>query len=249
MSEEQTAKFKDFLNVYEFECELPGTGQIVKFKPLTTGQLKRMLVYENVNNFQKEEEALDELIKSSVISEDFNINDLFLEDRAFLLIEIRKKTKGEVIEFTHNCTECGSQTLNRVNMNEMVTTKKTESVDNVVKLTDDISVRLKHVTRGEQKRIPRNIGKNKTRTQEIVDIQIYTMALGIESVISPKGEESNLSLADRVYLLENIPTDLFENIKNWYDDNTFGLDFNYKIVCNNCGWNETTSAPLDNFFF
>ena len=59
--------FRKYLNVYEFETTLPGTGDTVKFKPMTTGQLKKMLVYENSTNPMTVEKALDELISSSII--------------------------------------------------------------------------------------------------------------------------------------------------------------------------------------
>ena len=243
------AKFLDHLNVYEFECELPGSGQIVKFKPLTTGQLKSMLAYENKTSFTQQEEAIDKLILSTITSEDFNIDDLYLEDRAFLLIEIRKKTRGEVIEFTNTCSECGSQTLNRVDMNDMPVRKKPDEIDDVVYLNDDISVKLKHITRGEQKHLRPNIGKNKTETQEVAEIQIHTLACGIVSVTTSDGEETDLTLRDRVFLLENIPTSQFEIIKNWFDDNSFGIQFVYTVNCNSCSRSQEVDVPLDNFFF
>ena len=39
----QKPKFYDFINVYEFECELPGSREIIKFKPVSTGQIKKLL--------------------------------------------------------------------------------------------------------------------------------------------------------------------------------------------------------------
>jgi len=118
MSEEKP-KFYDFVNVYDFECELPGSKQVVKFKPVSTGQIKKLLTYENETNYVIQEQALDDLISSSVLSEGFDIMELYIYDRLFLLIEIRKKTKGEIIEFQIKCPECDSQSLNRVDLNEL----------------------------------------------------------------------------------------------------------------------------------
>ena len=42
--------FKKYLNVYQFETTLPGTGELIQFKPITTGQIKKLLVYEGSEN-------------------------------------------------------------------------------------------------------------------------------------------------------------------------------------------------------
>jgi hypothetical protein len=69
---ENKPNFLDYVNVYEFECELPGSKQKVKFKPVTTGQIKKLLTYEKETNYVIQEQALDDLISSSVLSEGFN---------------------------------------------------------------------------------------------------------------------------------------------------------------------------------
>ena len=92
-------KFLQHVNVYDFTCELPGSKQTVQFKPVTTGQIKKLLSYENETNYVVQEQALDDLISSSVLSDGFDIGELFIYDRLFLLLEIRKKTKGEILEF------------------------------------------------------------------------------------------------------------------------------------------------------
>ena len=98
-----TIDFRNYLNVYEFNTTLPGSGEEVTFRPITTGQLKKLLIYENETDPMVIEGALDDLISSCIVNEDFNINDLYLQDRFFLLVEIRKKSKGENYSFQYNC--------------------------------------------------------------------------------------------------------------------------------------------------
>jgi hypothetical protein len=95
-----------FLNVYEFDCILPGSGQQVKFKPVTTGQMKKMLAYEQSDDPLDIEQALDGLITDCVVSPDFDINKLYLQDRFYLLLQIRKHSKGDRYEFQWNCPAC-----------------------------------------------------------------------------------------------------------------------------------------------
>ena len=58
--------FKKYLNVYQFEITLPGTGELIQFKPITTGQIKKLLVYEDSENLNIIGKAVDEGINTYV---------------------------------------------------------------------------------------------------------------------------------------------------------------------------------------
>jgi hypothetical protein len=252
MSEEQIVKkldFKNYLNAYDFETVLPGSGETVKFKPITTGQLKRLLVFENENDPMVIEGALDQLIASSVISEGFNMDNLYLQDRFFLLVEIRKCSKGDSYQFQYTCSECKSQTIQNIKLSELEVKKMPEDINNVIEITDKLSIRVSHVTRGKQREAYKSI-KDKTlnNTQRITEMALFTHAASIDAIIVPEGEIKDASLVDRKYLLENIPTDSYGMIRDWFETNDFGLEFKYTIRCN-CGYTETVDIPVENFFF
>lgn len=252
MSEQQKPKFYDFVNVYEFTCELPGSGEEVKFKPVNTAQLKRLLTYEKEQNIIVQEFALDELISSSVLTEGFNIDDLYLEDRFFLLMELRKKTKGEVLEFTLNCPKCKSQSLNRANLEDLPVEPINPNVNKMVELSNGIKIHLKHVKRGDQKNIqPNMIPKNLSELQQQAEIQTLYHAISIEKIELPDGteESENLSLLDKKYLIDNIPTNEYEKIKDQLDEMAFGVDVSYKMKCIKCQYEHETVIPLENNFF
>jgi hypothetical protein len=243
-------KFFDRVNVYEFTCKLPGLNQEVKFKPVNTGQLKKLLTYENETNLIIQEQALDDLIISSVLSEDFNIDELYLEDRFFLLVELRKKTKGEVLEFTLTCPQCKSQTLNRVDLTKLKVKPLDPGVDKVVELMNDIKVHLRRVKRKHQKEItPKHIPNNLSNTQQQAEIQILSHACAIEKVETPEGMDENLNLASRKYLIENIPTGEYDKIREGIERLSFGVDLTYTMGCNACQYKYTVEVPVEQNFF
>lgn len=248
MSEQ--AKFRDLLNVYSFTCKLPGSGEEVEFKPVTTGQLKRLLTYENETNPILQELAIDELINSSVITESFDINEMYIEDRFYFIVQVRKKSKGEVIEFQHDCEKCKSQSLVRINLDDLPVIKKNPEENSEVELRNGIKVKLKHITRKDQKQIDAKSLKGLSDTGLFAEMQILTSAIGIQSVITEEhGEEIDLNLNDRKFLIENIPTGEFEKIRNWYEDNFFGIEFKYNIVCPHCRNEVKIDIPLESAFF
>ena len=247
--------FLEYLNIYEFETILPGSKKKVRFKPLTTNQLKKLLIYENEEDPEKLEEAFDVLIASSVLDENFNIDEIYLQDRIFFLFEIRKKTKGQKYKFTYKCPKCDSQSLRTIDLDKLKVDEYPKELDDIVKLDDNLKVRLRFLTRGEQKTVYKHLKEKypqlETETEIVTQSTIVSDANSIISIITPKGEDTDVTLDQKVYFIENIPTPLYEKIKNWFEDNSFGINFSIKIKCSNseCKTTREIVVPFDNFFF
>jgi hypothetical protein len=243
-------KFYDRINVYEFSCELPGSDQKVIFKPVNTGQLKKLLTYENETNLLIQEQALDDLLISSVLSEDFDVNELYLEDRFFLLVELRKKTKGEVLEFTLTCPKCNSQSINRVDLNSMPVKPLDTEVDLTVELVNDVKVYLRRMKRKHQKEInPSLLKSNLTNLQIAAQMQTLYHACAIDKIETPDGIDENLNMNDKIYLIDNIPTSEYDKIRNKIEEVSFGLDLTYKASCRQCDYKAETIVPVESNFF
>jgi rubredoxin len=239
--------FKKYLNFYTFKCVLPGSGKEIEFKPITTGELKKLLIYENENKQDVIENALDQLIASCVINKDFDIDDLFLQDRFYLLFEIRKRTKGETYKFEFKCPECGSQNVQTINLNDLNVRKMNLDIDNIVKIDENISVRMSNIIRGAQKEVYKSLPKE-NNSEYMANLSISTIACGVSGIITPDGEDNDINIEDKIYFIENIPTGAYEKISNWYKENDFGVDFTYNIKCKKCGYEYKDSLPLSDFF-
>jgi len=247
---ENKPKFYDFVNVYDFNCELPGSKNSIQFKPVTTGQIKKLLTYEKETNLVVQEQALDDLISSSVLSEGFDIDEQYIYDRLYLLIEIRKKTKGEVLEFQMKCPECDSQSLNRVNLDQLETIPL-ESTDDLVVELGSVKVHLKHMKRKHQKEDikPQLFPKNLSDTQKGYMYQVAFHACAIDKIETPNGIDENIPMKDRVYFIENIPMGQMEILKDKVEKMAFGWKLENKIQCKHCDFEQITDIPIQQNFF
>jgi len=243
-------KFLDFVNVYDFTCELPGSKETVQFKPVTTGQIKKLLTYENETNYVIQEQALDDLITSSIISEGFELDEQYIYDRMFLLIEIRKKTKGEIIEFQLTCPECKSQSINRVNLDELEIKELEDNSNQIVEL-GQIKVHLRHMKRKHQKQEikPHFFSKSMTETQKAYMFQVLFHACAIDKIETPNGMDENIPIKDRIYFIEQITIQQMEKIKEKIDDMSFGWELENKVKCPHCGYERKEPIPMQQNFF
>jgi len=241
-----------FLNQYNTEVDLPSVGQKVTIKPITTGQMKKILSYEGSNDNFAIENILDDVINGCVTTADFKVDSLTLQDRFDLLINIRKITKGNDYTFTIKCPDCKTELINHVNIDELKSVPFPTKMNTKVELSENLSVHLSHVTRGIQKEAVRLVKKQKNLNddQQIAEIGTYIYALAITKFDTPAGEISDASTENKKELLDNLSEKVFNNITKWYTDHDYGITFQYKPKCRFCEWeDEDKSLPLTGFFF
>jgi hypothetical protein len=240
-------ELKKYLNVYQFTTVLPGCGKEVKFRPITTYQMKELLSFDG-----DEEDGLDNLINSCVITEDFKVEDIPLQDRFFLLIEVRKKSKGSTNEITYDCDNCKSQVIDKLDLGKLKV-KKLKKLDYVVKLDDNISVEVELLTRNHQKIVKGIVAKeikngNVKEKDKVLEENILTYISGIKKIITPEEQVENPLLEDKTILFKEGPSFFYDNLVKWYDDLEFGVDFNFDIKCPHCGAERKIEVPVENFF-
>lgn len=248
MSEVKSVDIRGLIDSYEFPCKLPGTGQELLIKPITTGQMKKILVYEDENDPYVIEEALDKLVSDCVLTEDFNIDDLYLQDRFFLLLEIRKITKGSSYSFSFKCPECNVDNLKSFSLDDLVSKEKDVS-DYIIKINDGLKLEIDFPTRKNQKDaiIDSNERGFKDKEREI-EVITSTFAGCIKKAHIKNGIIDEISFSDRIYLLDNITSDKFDEFKSWFEENEFGVDFEILVSCAHCDFEDKQKIPLSDFF-
>ena len=242
--------FRKYLNVYSSVVKLLGSNEEVEIRPIVTGQLKRLLPYENETDPAIIEDALDKLILGSIVTPEFDINKLYLQDRFYLLVELRKISRGKEYQVRYTCPECKSQIMVNIDLGALEITRY-EYKDGLLKLDDNISIKIDHPRRGEQKEALYSVKRKKGlgETEKLAEITWQTQARTIKAIITPEGEVENITLEDKMYLINNLPQNLYEIMTKWYDDNDFGIKLEHETKCRHCDWSEKTEIPLDSFFF
>jgi hypothetical protein len=248
-----SSNFRKYLNKYEFKTVLPGSGEEITFRPITTGQMKSLLIHEKEIEMAKIEEILDSLLSECVVKpEDFDITSLYVHDRFYFLIELRKYTRGTIYEFEHICPDCGSQSVQGVDLKTLKIEKLPKNLKKVVKIDDNISVRLDFPKRSDQKLAYDIL----TEAPDINDMQrtaelgTIVSALTIKSIITPEGEDKEVPLDERIFFVESLSTQMYEKIADFSSKN-FGIDFTTEINCKNkkCKYKKVIDIPPENFFF
>ena len=244
--------YEKYLSTYEAVTILPGSKQEIRFRPLTTNDMKKLLVYENQKDPVVGENILDQIINDVVLTEGFDVNKLYLQDRYFLFIELRKVTKGKVYNFPFTCKdkECKSQSLQTINLDNLkIKNLNEDEIEKELKiLNGNLTLEMGFITRGEQKEAFSHIDKNLSVSQKQVEMVIADIASSIKSITTPEGKEE-LPIQKRMDFIGKLPRNEYDKLSEWYQENDFGIDLNIEIKCPHCSVeSEKIVMPLDNFF-
>ena len=232
----------------EFQCLLPGSEQIVTYKSMNTRDLKGLLIYQGVKDPVLLEEILDKLIESVVTSDDFSINDLYIYDKAFLLIQIRINSKGGSIESVYNCPNCNQMVLFNQELSNMKIIQKPTNIMSELKISPTFSIFLDYNTRKEQKEIWK-FSTAKNEDDKIAELGLLTLASLIKAIkIDGEMITEGISPEDKVNIFMDLPESAFDKILAWDKESAFGYDLRYDRTCHHCGHTDLIEIPLSSMF-
>lgn len=223
-----------------YELTIPSTQEKVKFRPFLVKEQKiLMLAYESQDKKQVINSILD-TIRSCV--DGIEVSKLTTFDVDYIFTQLRAKSVGEKIALNLVCEECTQPTQVDVNIEEITVDAK-ES-EKVVKLTDEVSVKLRYPSYYE---FIANIDMN-SNSQTNTIMKVITTCM--DSVIT---EEEHISLKDEteeevMKFIDSMNSEQFEAVSKFVQDMPI-IKKDVHFACSHCSHEQTKELKgLDDFF-
>ena len=123
------------------EMVIPSTGKTVMFRPYLVKEEKILLMaFES----QDEKNAMKAMLDTidACVEGDYVKSKLTTFDIEYMFTQIRGKSVGESIDVNLTCSECEGKTKMNINLSDI--SVDVPKVDNLVRLTDTISVEMRY---------------------------------------------------------------------------------------------------------
>lgn len=227
----------------KYEVKIPSTGESVKYRPFLVKEQKVLLLaYESQDKKQIINAMLD-CVKNCVVSENVNIYQLGTFDVDYLFTQIRAKSVGENVDINVACESCDTDNAIKINLEDIVVdvNKKEE----VIKLTDDISVKMSYPTYARYIESG-TVFNAQTSTDLIMEIIISC----IDSIMT---EEENINAREESRqeleaFIESMTSQQFEKISKFIEDMPV-MKKDIEFTCAACSHvNKHTLQGIDDFF-
>ena len=162
-------------------------------------------------------------------------------DVEYMFTQIRSKSVGETTKINVACSECGTMHEQTINLAELKV--EVPEINNVIELTDTISVELKYPS---FEAFIKNYGKDQTETE----FSYMVINNCIDAVINGETRISadEVSVKELSEFVESMSSQQFQSIAD-YVQNMPQLEDTVNFTCSNCGHeNNRTLKGISDFF-
>jgi hypothetical protein len=208
----------------QYTMTLPVSKIVVKFRPFVVREEKILLLALQSKDMNQINESMRNVI-SACTNSTLDTRKLCTADAEYAFLQIRAKSVGEEVKPQVTCTNCGKETNIKIKLDE-ITVKQMEkdSVDSMVKITDDLSIVLRYPS-------IHDIDYNKNE----VEIAFHLAKRCIESVIMNDQvyEAKDINPKELTDFVDNLLPDQFARMME-YIKSIPELTYNFKYSCPSC---------------
>jgi hypothetical protein len=203
------------INTPTYELVLPSTGKKIKYRPFLVREEKILIMAMESEDMNQITSAIIQIITDCILAKDIKVESLATFDIEYLFLNIRAKSVGETIEVNITCPDDG-ETQVEVSINiDDIKVKKTRGHKNIVKLDDNISMKLKYPSLNQF--IENNFEINQTNTGDIGQ-SLSMISSCIEMVYNQEEswEASDCTQKELSEFIEQMNTKQFKQIEKFF---------------------------------
>ena len=127
-----------------YELTLPSNGKKVKYRPFLVREEKILIMALETEDPKQITDAVVQILNSCIITRGVKVEKLATFDIEYLFLNIRSKSVGETISLNLICPD-DEKTSVEVSIDlDSIKVKKDKSHTNIVKLDDNLSLKLKY---------------------------------------------------------------------------------------------------------
>lgn len=224
-----------------YELKQPSTGEVKRFRPFLVREQKNLLIANESKDPRQMMNAILSAIQNCV--ENVDISRVSTTDADYMFTMIRSKSVGETTTVVYKCKACDHSNKVDIDLNEVIVEGEAQS--DVIKLTDQVSIRMKQPTYMDmmQNAVLDNPDK-------YVETTFSTITSCIDAVLT---EEDQISLKDEPKesienFINSLTSEQFEKISK-HIDNMPTMKYTSMFECESCHEdNHFTLEGMQDFF-
>ena len=236
--------------VPQYELTIPSTEKKAKYRPFLVKEEKVLLIALESENQTNIINAIRTIITNCLYG-DVNVDEMPTFDLEFIFLQLRAKSKGEVIDLKYECPKCKTELEVNINTEDVQVIKNPEHT-NTIELDPDLGVVMKYPTIEMQQMI-QEIQEDKKSEIE----GIFTMVTRCIDYIYDK--DNTYPLKDHTEkeindFIDSLTDTHFQKISKFFDTmpvlkHEFKLNCTKKKKDKTCSYKETiTLSGLQSFF-
>jgi len=202
------------INTPTYELTLPSNGKKIKYRPFLVREEKILIMALETEDMKQITDAVLTILNGCIVTKGVKIEDLPSFDIEYLFLNVRAKSVGEKVEVNLTCPDDNVTSITVDIDLDSIKVKKDKNHKKVVKLDDNLSLKLKYPT------IDSFINNNFESNEDITDIKT-TLKLITSCIDIIYNEEESWAGSDStekelIDFVEQLNTKQFQAIENFF---------------------------------
>ena len=202
------------INTPTYELVLPSSNRKVKYRPFLVREEKLLIIALESEDLKQITTAVIDVLNSCILTKGTKVEKMATFDIEYLFLNVRAKSVGEQVEVNVICPDDGETTVQMPIDIDAIKVQKNKEHTDIVKLDDDISLKLKYPSLTEF--ISSNFDADSTND---VDTTMHMITSCIDIIYNAEeswkaSESTPKELQDFV---EQLNTKQFKDIENFFN--------------------------------
>ena len=201
------------INTPTYELTLPSNGKKIKYRPFLVREEKILIMALETEDQKQITAAIIQILTACIMTRGIKLNELATFDIEYLFLNVRSKSVGETISLNLICPD-DEKTSVEVSIDlDSIKVKKDKSHTNIVKLDNNLSLKLKYPSMKQF--IESNFEAGVETVSNTMDVVISSI-----DMIYNEEESWNASESTKKELedfIDQLNTKQFKLIENFFD--------------------------------
>ena len=201
------------INTPTYELTLPSNGKKIKYRPFLVREEKILIMALETENQKQITNAVVEMLDACIMTRGIKIKTLATFDIEYIFLNVRSKSVGETINVNIICPDDEKTSVEVPIDLESIKVKKDKSHTNIVKIDDNLSLKLKYPS------MDQFIESNFESTDETIKNTMKLITSSIDMIFSEE-ESWNASESTEKELeqfIEQLNSKQFQTIEKFFD--------------------------------
>ena len=201
------------INTPTYELTLPSNGKKIKYRPFLVREEKILIMALETENQKQITDAVVEILDACIMTRGIKVQNLATFDIEYIFLNVRSKSVGETINVNIICPDDEKTSVEVPIDLESIKVKKDKSHTNIVKIDDNLSLKLKYPS------MEQFIENNFESTDETIKNTMKLITSSIDMIFSEE-ESWNASESTPKELeefIEQLNSKQFQTIEKFFD--------------------------------
>ena len=203
------------INTPTFELVLPSNGKKIKYRPFLVREEKILVMAMESDDMKQITSAIIDILNNCILTRGIKVEKLSTFDIEYLFLNVRSKSVGETVEVNVTCPDDGETQVQMEIDIDSIKVKKDKNHTNIVKLDDNLSMKLKYPSMNEF--IENNFDATDTSRSEVSQsLDMITSCIDMIYNEEESWSSTDSTKKDLSEFIEQLNTKQFKEVEKFF---------------------------------